>query len=128
MYRSATKSFLLAPAACHRFSRLRTLLTNASRFSTVVASNQSPNDKCQPPQVQVVGSSSSAPSESSSPSASAASSASSAAHEAPRPQAQSSRERRHRAEYQDEQARVLQASLHHVVSAFSLPCVSFSFG
>ena len=128
MYRPAAKSFFLTPAARHRFSHLRTVLINASRYSTVAASNQSPNDACQPPQVQVVGSSSSAPSASSSSPASADSSASSAAKEAPRHESQSSRERRHRAEYQDEQARVLQASLHHVVSAFSLPCFSFSFG
>lgn len=126
MYRSAVKTLLLAPAARHRFSHLRTLLINSSRFSTVAASNhQSPNDECKPPQVQYAGSSSSAPSASSSSSESASSSASSAAEEAPRHEGQSPRQRRHRAEYQDEQARVLQASLHHVVSAFSLPCCSF---
>lgn len=120
MYRSAAKRILLSPA-------FRAPLISSYRFSTVAASNQSPNDKCQPPQVQhVVGSSSSAPSaasssSSASASASAASSAPSAG-EVRRCEDQSSRQRRHRAEYQEEEARVLQASLRHVVSAFSLLC------
>ncbi|KAA8534757.1 hypothetical protein F0562_029801 [Nyssa sinensis] len=116
MYRSAAKRLLLVPSMVRntspQTSRIRTIVINSprSRFSTSAASqtfNQSPNHHQQHAQTQ-----SQSQSETIIHSDPASSSAK---EEAPRYDSQTSRGTRPRAEYQDEQVRVLNASLRHVI-------------
>lgn len=106
MYRSAAKR-LLHFTSLHQTSRsqIRTLTVNLPRFSTSAPSDSVPNQS--PKHFDT---------------ASSSSSSSSSASEEERYrsyESQTSRGTRPRVHYEEEQARVLNASLHHVVSNFS---------
>uniref|UniRef100_A0A5B6ZZS3 Ubiquinone biosynthesis protein n=1 Tax=Davidia involucrata TaxID=16924 RepID=A0A5B6ZZS3_DAVIN len=113
MYRSVAKRLLLVPSLVRNTSpqtyHIRTIVTNSYRFSTSAASqtfsNQSPNHHQQHTQTQ-----------SETLNHSDAASSSTSEEEEPRQyESQTERGTRPRAEYQDEQARVLNASLRHVI-------------
>ena len=125
MYRSASKRLLLLPSRVRngrpQISRVRMLtIPNSPRFSSTSASSsqafsdQSPNIPHQ----------SRAQNPNPSDSASSASSQSSGFAKESGPRHESQTSKGSRPQYQEEQAHVLSASLHHVVCTFTLCLIS----